>query len=49
MSIPKYIYVDDENDESVTSLINGFNDTGLVKVKQLSINKGCLLYTSRCV
>ena len=40
MSIPKYIYVDDENDESVTSLINGFNDTGLVKVKQLSINKG---------
>lgn len=40
MSIPKYIYVDDENDESVTSLINGFNDTGLVEVDQLSINKG---------
>jgi len=40
MSAPKYIYVDDENDESITSLINGFNDTGLVEVNQLSINKG---------
>lgn len=40
MSIPKYIYVDDENDESITSLINGFNDTKLVEVHQLSIEKG---------
>ncbi|WP_286736646.1 MULTISPECIES: hypothetical protein [Sphingobacterium] len=39
MSIPKYIYVDDENDESVSSLINGFTDTGLVEVHQLSIKK----------
>lgn len=38
--MPKYIYVDDENDESITSLINGFNDTKLVEVHQLSINKG---------
>lgn len=40
MSIPKYVYVDDENDHSITSLISGFNDTGLVTVHQLSINKG---------
>ncbi|WP_185226452.1 hypothetical protein [Chryseobacterium indologenes] len=40
MSISKYIYVDDENDESIHSLINGFNDTGLVEVHQLSINRG---------
>lgn len=40
MPKPKYIYVDDENDESITSLINGFNDTGLVEVNQLSISKG---------
>lgn len=40
MSRPKYIYVDDENDESITSLINGFNDTGLVEVNLLSISKG---------
>lgn len=40
MSIPKYIYIDDENDGSVTSLINGFNDTGLIRVEQLPIEKG---------
>ncbi len=40
MSIPKYIYVDDENDSSITSLISGFNDTGLIEVNQLSIEKG---------
>jgi len=40
MPITKYIYVDDENDESIDSLINGFNDTGLVEVHQLSINRG---------
>jgi hypothetical protein len=40
MSKPKYIYIDDENDGSITSLINGFNDTGLIEVHQLSIEKG---------
>lgn len=40
MSIPKYIYVDDESDDSITSLISGFNDTGLIEVHQLSIEKG---------
>ena len=40
MSRPKYIYIDDENDGSITSLINGFNDTGLIEVHQLSIEKG---------
>ncbi|BFM45058.1 hypothetical protein CFS9_36990 [Flavobacterium sp. CFS9] len=40
MSRPKYIYVDDENDVSITSLIHGFNDTGLVEVHQLLITKG---------
>ncbi|WP_407517101.1 hypothetical protein [Elizabethkingia anophelis] len=40
MSIPKYIYVDDENDNSIKSLINGFNDTKLVEVNQLTITKG---------
>lgn len=40
MSKPKYIYIDDENDGSITSLINGFNDTGLIEVNLLSIQKG---------
>lgn len=40
MARPKYIYVDDENDSSITSLISGFNDTGLIEVIQLSIEKG---------
>ncbi|MCC3215197.1 hypothetical protein LIV57_07905 [Chryseobacterium sp. X308] len=40
MSIPKYIYVDDENDTSIESLINGFNDTKLIEVNQLTITKG---------
>lgn len=40
MSKPKYIYIDDENDGSITSLINGFNDIGLIEVHQLSIEKG---------
>lgn len=40
MSTPKYIYVDDENDKSIESLINGFNDTKLVEVERLPITKG---------
>jgi hypothetical protein len=40
MSKPKYIYIDDEDDGSIESLINGFNDTGLIEVHQLSIEKG---------
>jgi hypothetical protein len=40
MDIPKYIYVDDENDESIESLINGFNDTKLVYVERLPLSKG---------
>jgi hypothetical protein len=40
MSKTRYIYIDDENDGSITSLINGFNDTGLIEVNQLSIQKG---------
>ena len=35
MSIPKYIYVDDESDDSITSLISGFNDTGLIEFHQI--------------
>lgn len=39
MDIPKYIYVDDENDGSITSLISGFNDTGLISVHLLTIER----------
>lgn len=40
MNVPKYIYIDDENDTSVESLINGFNDTELVAVERLPLSKG---------
>lgn len=40
MDIPKYVYVDDENDTSIESLINGFNDTKLISVERLEISKG---------
>jgi len=40
MNAPKYIYIDDENDNSVESLINGFNDTQLVLVERLPLSKG---------
>ncbi|MGV8963420.1 MAG: hypothetical protein ACOH2V_08575 [Candidatus Saccharimonadaceae bacterium] len=40
MDTPKYIYIDDENDESIKSLINGFNDTKLVQVERLVIERG---------
>lgn len=39
MSRPKYIYIDDEIDGSIKSLISGFNDTGLIEVHQLLIKK----------
>lgn len=36
---PKYIYIDDENDTSIESLIRGFNDTQLVEVERLQISR----------
>ncbi len=39
MDTPKYIYIDDENDQSIESLINGFNDTKLIRVERLAIKK----------
>lgn len=40
MDTPKYIYIDDENDSSIESLINGFNDTKLIAVERLPLSKG---------
>lgn len=39
MNTPKYIYIDDENDSSVESLINGFNDTKLIEVERYALSK----------
>lgn len=33
MSKPKYIYVDDENDESVEAIVSGFNDLNEIEVE----------------
>lgn len=40
MSDIKYLYIDDENDESIDSLINGFNDLKEILVERLPITKG---------
>jgi hypothetical protein len=40
MSKIKYLYIDDENDSSIESLIKGFNDCDLIIVERLSIEKG---------
>jgi len=40
MSDFKYLYIDDENDESIDSLINGFNDLKEIFVERMPITKG---------
>lgn len=40
MSNIKYLYIDDENDSSVESLINGFNDLNQIFVERMQIKKG---------
>jgi hypothetical protein len=40
MSKFKYLYIDDENDSSIESLIRGFNDCNLIFVERLPIEKG---------
>lgn len=40
MSEVKYLYVDDENDKSIDSLINGFNDLQEIYVERMPITKG---------
>ncbi len=37
MSKPKYLYIDDENDASVSSICSGFNDREIIEVKYLDI------------
>lgn len=36
MSKPLYLYIDDERDNSVDAIIEGFNDSGLIEVKLFS-------------
>lgn len=38
MSIPKYIYIDDENGVSETSTLHGFNDSKLIKVERFPLS-----------
>ncbi len=38
MSKPKYLYIDDENDSSITSIINGFNDQGIIEVEHFPLS-----------
>ncbi len=40
MSKIKYLYIDDENDTSIESLINGFNDCNQILVERLAIERG---------
>lgn len=40
MSIPHYIYIDDEKDDSITSLIHGLNDTQQICVELLNLSHG---------
>jgi len=39
MSKPKYLYIDDENDTSVDSIRDGFNDIGLIEVEIYPLEK----------
>lgn len=34
----KYIYIDDENPDALASIVNGFNDTGLLNVELLDLS-----------
>lgn len=36
----KYLYIDDEDDDSIISLMNGFNDRELIEVDRLEIKRG---------
>lgn len=40
MDIPHYIYIDDESDASITSLIHGLNDTQKVYVELFNLSHG---------
>ncbi|MFZ6665661.1 hypothetical protein [Peijinzhouia sedimentorum] len=40
MSEVRYLYIDDENDESINSLINGFNDLKEIYVERMPITRG---------
>ena len=40
MDIPKYIYIDDENNDSIRSIVHGLNDTGKVSIETLDITFG---------
>lgn len=37
--IPKYLYIDDESLDVTTSMLNGFNDTGMVSIKSLTLHQ----------
>jgi len=37
MSRPKYLYIDDENGESETSTLNGFNDLKVIVVERFPL------------
>ena len=39
MSKPKYLYIDDENDKSVESIRDGFNDVGNIEVELYPLNE----------
>jgi hypothetical protein len=39
MSKAKYLYIDDENDSSIQSIINGFNDVNLIEVEYFPLSK----------
>lgn len=38
MKKPKYLYIDDESRNSISSIINGLNDTGKVEVTPMDLN-----------
>jgi len=39
MSKPKYLYIDDENDSSIESIRDGFNDVGVIEVELYPLEK----------
>lgn len=40
MKTPKYLYIDDENDQSVLAICSGFNDQKIIEVEYLEIDEG---------
>lgn len=39
MNDVKYIFIDDESNEAVQSIIHGLNDTGKILIEQLSFSR----------